>query len=100
MSIRDKPPFRADHVGSFLRPDALLRKREQLESGAATQENLRELENECIGKLIEFQESMGLESVTDGEFRRGTFHGDFISQLENVEFNPQCRGEIPSFRGG
>lgn len=86
VSFHDKPPFRADHVGSFLRPDELLRMRERVEQGEATGESLRELEDKSIADLVGLQESLGLQSITDGEFRRGTFHGDFIGQLENVEF--------------
>lgn len=86
MSVHDRPPFRADHVGSFLRPDELLRTRECVEQGRADEASLRALEDKSITDLVAFQESLGLKSITDGEFRRGTFHGDFISQLDNVEF--------------
>ncbi len=86
MSMELRPPFRADHVGSLLRPASLLALRERVEQGAATEEELRQHEDECIREVVRLQESLGLESITDGEFRRGTFHGDFISALENVEF--------------
>jgi 5-methyltetrahydropteroyltriglutamate--homocysteine methyltransferase len=86
MSMELRPPFRADHVGSLLRPASLLSLRERAEQGKATDEQLRQHEDECIREVVRLQESLGLESITDGEFRRGTFHGDFISALENVEF--------------
>lgn len=86
MAKRTRPPFRADHVGSLLRPDRLLEMRKKVDAGRADAAELEALENECITELVKFQEDIGLESVTDGEFRRGTFHGDFLGQLENVEF--------------
>lgn len=86
MTKRNRPPFRADHVGSFLRPRNLLELRQEVDAGRADTADLRALEDECIADLVRFQEDIGLESVTDGEFRRGTFHGDFLRQLENVEF--------------
>ncbi len=86
MSKELRPPFRADHVGSLLRPDSLLSLRERVDSGEADQQALKRHEDECIRDVVQFQESIGLHTITDGEFRRGTFHGDFIGALENVEF--------------
>lgn len=86
MTQRNRPPFRADHVGSFLRPQKLLDFRAQVEAGQADLRALRSLEDECIAELVSFQEAIGLESITDGEYRRGTFHGDFLSRFENLEF--------------
>lgn len=86
MTSNNRPPFRADHVGSLLRPQSLLELREQVGSGTKTAEELRAHEDECIRSAVELQESLGLESITDGEFRRETFHGDFLDSLENVEF--------------
>jgi 5-methyltetrahydropteroyltriglutamate--homocysteine methyltransferase len=83
----EPPPFRADHVGSLLRPKSLLELRERrdpADAGAAAR--LRAHEDECIAAVVARQEAVGLEGVTDGEFRRESFHGDFLSRLENVEF--------------
>ena len=86
MTQRTRPPFRADHVGSLLRPQSLLDLREQAKSGTVTPAELRVHEDECIAEVAKMQESLGLQSITDGEFRRESFHGDFIGQVEGVEF--------------
>ena len=86
MSGRLQPPFRADHVGSLLRPASLLQLRAQAERGEVSAEALRHHEDECIRQVVELQESVGLAGVTDGEYRRESFHGDFIRQLGGVEF--------------
>jgi 5-methyltetrahydropteroyltriglutamate--homocysteine methyltransferase len=85
MMLRGNPPFRADHVGSFLRPPQLLAAREQWKQQAITREQLREEEDRAIRDVVGFQEDVGLSSVTDGEFRRTYFHIDFLEQLEGVE---------------
>jgi 5-methyltetrahydropteroyltriglutamate--homocysteine methyltransferase len=85
MSIRQSPPFRADHVGSFLRPPPLLAAREQWKTGAISRQQLRESEDQAIRDVVAFQQDLGLASVTDGEFRRTYFHIDFLEQLEGVE---------------
>jgi len=82
---RNTPPFRADHVGSFLRPKALLDAREQHKSGAINAAALRRVEDEAIRGIVKFQEDLGLRGITDGEFRRTYFHIDFLTQLEGVE---------------
>ncbi|MFL5862584.1 MAG: 5-methyltetrahydropteroyltriglutamate--homocysteine S-methyltransferase [Solirubrobacteraceae bacterium] len=82
---RTKPPFRADHVGSLLRPRRLLDAREDLAKGSITPQELRTIEDEEIGKIVEMQRSAGLQSATDGEFRRGSWHMDFIYQLGGIE---------------
>ncbi len=82
-----KPPFRADHVGSLLRPESLLDAREQWKSGALDAEALRRREDEAIAAIVGKQEAVGLRSVTDGEFRRESFHVDFISRIGGVETN-------------
>ena len=88
---RNAPPFRADHVGSFLRPKALLDAREQHKSGAIDAAALRRVEDEAIRGIVKFQEDLGLRGITDGEFRRTYFHIDFLTQLEGVE----TKGGIP-----
>ena len=85
MSQRSLPPFRADHVGSFLRPKALLDAREKQQKGAITKAELRTVEDAAIRDIVKFQESLGLQGITDGEFRRTYFHIDFLEQLEGVE---------------
>jgi 5-methyltetrahydropteroyltriglutamate--homocysteine methyltransferase len=90
MSARDKPPFRADHVGSLLRPPALMRARARFKAGDIDGEALREVEDEAILGVIELQREAGLRSVTDGEFRRTSWHMDFIYSLGGIE---QVAGE-------
>ncbi len=85
MSARTTPPFRADHVGSFLRPKYLLDAREQRAKGEITAEQLRAVEDKAITEIVKFQEDVGLQSVTDGEFRRTYFHIDFLEQLGGVK---------------
>jgi len=80
-----KPPFRADHVGSFLRPDYLLDARRRFRAGEIDRAALREVEDEAIRGVVAFQEGLGLKSVTDGEFRRTHFHSDFLLQLDGIE---------------
>jgi 5-methyltetrahydropteroyltriglutamate--homocysteine methyltransferase len=79
-----RPPFRADHVGSFLRPKYLLDAREQRARGAITPTALREVEDRAIREIVKFQQDLGLHGITDGEFRRTWFHIDFLAQLEGV----------------
>jgi 5-methyltetrahydropteroyltriglutamate--homocysteine methyltransferase len=85
MSRRSTPPFRADHVGSFLRPPALLDARERFRAGEIAREAMRAAEDSAIADIVRFQEDLGLHSVTDGEFRRTYFHVDFLEQLAGVE---------------
>ena len=85
MSPRDVPPFRADHVGSFLRPKELLDAREKFKLGGIDRDELRAIEDTAIHSVVRFQEDLGLRGITDGEFRRTYFHIDFLEQLEGVE---------------
>ena len=85
MTRLTKPPFRADHVGSFLRPKYLLDAREQAARQAITAAQLREVEDRAITEIVKFQEDVGLQSITDGEFRRTYFHIDFLEQLGGVK---------------
>jgi 5-methyltetrahydropteroyltriglutamate--homocysteine methyltransferase len=82
---RAKPPFRADHVGSFLRPEPLKQARAKHEQGAIAAAELAEIENREIEKVIKRQEDVGLELATDGEFRRSWWHFDFFGMLDGVE---------------
>src|SRR5262249_4819696 len=79
-----RPPFRADHVGSLLRPQEVLRARDELAAGAITAEHLREIEDAAIQKIISMQAEVGLKTATDGELRRESWHMDFIYQLGGV----------------
>ena len=81
---RTRPPFRADHVGSLLRPAALLRARDDFAAGAIDDVELRGIEDEAIRDVVRKQEEVGLQSATDGEFRRASWHMDFIYQLEGI----------------
>ena len=85
MTKRTTPPFRADHVGSFLRPKYLLDAREKAAKGALSKEELRKVEDKAIAEVVQFQEDVGLQAVTDGEFRRTYFHIDFLEQLGGVK---------------
>ena len=85
MSTRKTPPFRADHVGSFLRPKRLLEAREKKAKGEISATELRKVEDDAITEIVKFQEDVGLQSITDGEFRRTYFHIDFLEQLGGVK---------------
>ena len=82
---RMRPPFRADHVGSLLRPAALKEARAQRERGEITAEKLTEIEDRAIEALIAKQEAIGLKSITDGEFRRASWQTDFLQALDGIE---------------
>jgi 5-methyltetrahydropteroyltriglutamate--homocysteine methyltransferase len=84
MAMRDKPPFRADHVGSLLRPRKLLDARADFEAGKIDAAELRGIEDEAIRDVVKMQEEVGLRSATDGEFRRASWHMDFIYQLGGI----------------
>ncbi len=94
---RTKPPFRADHVGSFLRPAALKEARADREKGAITPAELKAVENREIEKIIKKQEELGLKLATDGEFRRSWWHFDFLGMLDGVEVYDTDQGI--QFRG-
>src|SRR4029077_4465954 len=82
---RTVPPFRADHVGSLLRPEKLLRARDEFAAGQISAEQLRAIEDDAIRDAVRMQRDVGLQSATDGEFRRGSWHMDFIYQLGGIE---------------
>src|SRR3974377_1713384 len=84
MSDMSGPPFRADHVGSLLRPPELLRAREEHRAGRLSVEELRHVEDAAIRDVVRMQQEIGLEGVTDGEFRRGSWHMDFLYQIGGV----------------
>src|SRR5262245_50916325 len=82
---RQKPPFRADHVGSFLRPPALKEARAKRERGEIPAAELKAVEDREIATVIRKQEEVGLKSATDGEFRRAFWNYDFLGKLDGVE---------------
>jgi 5-methyltetrahydropteroyltriglutamate--homocysteine methyltransferase len=84
MAQRTKPPFRADHVGSLLRPPALLKAREEQKQGRMTAAELRRIEDDAIRDAVKLQEDVGLQGVTDGEYRRGSWHMDFLYQVGGI----------------
>ena len=81
---RSEPPFRADHVGSLLRPPELLEARAHYAAGTIDAVALRAIEDDAIRDVVALQESVGLQSATDGEFRRASWHMDFIYQLGGI----------------
>jgi methionine synthase II (cobalamin-independent) len=81
---RTKPPFRADHVGSLLRPERLLKSREDFAAGRISADELRATEDDAIRDVVRMQEEVGLQSATDGEFRRASWHMDFIYELDGI----------------
>jgi len=85
MTSRAKPPFRADVVGSLLRPASLLAARERRRKGELSADALRQLEDDAIREAVALQEGVGLEVATDGEFRRELWHMDFLAKFENAE---------------
>jgi len=89
MSDSSGPPFRADHVGSLLRPPELLQARSEHEAGRLSAEELRRVEDAAIRDAVRMQEEIGLQGVTDGEFRRGSWHMDFLYQIGGVATTDQ-----------
>src|SRR3954471_16428977 len=103
-----KPPFRADQVGSLLRPRELAETRLRWKNGGVEDRAFKEIEDHAIREAIRKQEAIGLESITDGEFRRDWWHLDFLSQLDGVELkamsgprfgNPEEQPPIPIITG-
>jgi 5-methyltetrahydropteroyltriglutamate--homocysteine methyltransferase len=88
MAPRTSPPFRADHVGSLLRPPELLDAREAHAAGRLDDEGLKAAEDAAIRDVVRMQEEVGLRTVTDGEFRRASWHMDFIYELDGVSKAP------------
>ena len=88
-----RPPFRADHVGSLLRPDAVkVARREFFEQQSISAEQLRAVEDDAIRDAVRMQEEVGLEAVTDGEIRRSFWHYDFLGALDGLELVERTEG--------
>jgi 5-methyltetrahydropteroyltriglutamate--homocysteine methyltransferase len=98
MSAGKEPPFRADHVGSLLRPPEVRQAREDHRVGRITLEQLREIEDAAIRRLVKLQEDVGLHGVTDGEIRRTSWHMDFFYQIAGVAKLPE-QVRVPFRRG-
>ncbi|HEY2223570.1 5-methyltetrahydropteroyltriglutamate--homocysteine S-methyltransferase [Actinomycetospora sp.] len=94
MSARKLAPFRADHVGSLLRPPALLTARAAHAEGRVGDDELRAAEDDAIRDAVAMQESVGLQSATDGEFRRSSWHMDFLYQLDGVSSSKDSSVEV------
>ncbi len=88
MAQRTSPPYRADHVGSLLRPRGLMEAREAFKEQRIDAGELEGIEDEAIRDVVRMQEEVGLQSATDGEFRRASWHMDFIYQLDGVSTAP------------
>src|ERR1700722_9525414 len=84
MASASKPPFRADHVGSLLRPPAVHDARAKAAKGEITTAALREIEDRAIREVVALQESVGLQGITDGEFRRAFWHVDFLTGFTGI----------------
>jgi 5-methyltetrahydropteroyltriglutamate--homocysteine methyltransferase len=85
---RTTPPFRADHVGSLLRPPELLQARRDLADGRIEADELRAMEDAAVRVAVRMQEDVGLQAATDGELRRASWHMDFIYALDGVQKAP------------
>jgi len=88
MSARLKPPFRADHVGSLIRPQALIRAREAAGKGEISQSELLRIQHEAIRAVVRLQEDLGFRLATDGEYNRGFWQRDFLLKFANVQEAP------------
>jgi 5-methyltetrahydropteroyltriglutamate--homocysteine methyltransferase len=84
MAERSKPPFRADHVGSLIRPDALIKAREARERNAIDDAELARIQHDAIGAVVRLQQEIGLKLVTDGEYNRTFWQRDFLLRFDNV----------------
>ncbi|PYR28224.1 MAG: 5-methyltetrahydropteroyltriglutamate--homocysteine S-methyltransferase [Acidobacteria bacterium] len=93
------PPFRADHVGSLLRPQALLAARRRTRDGEMSRDELRQIEDTHVRDVVGKQEGIGLKSVTDGEFRRTYFHIDFLERLQGVTVSGGIETRFKSAKG-
>jgi len=85
---RNKPPFRADHVGSLIRPEVLIKARERAEKKEISDAELKPIQQAAIREVVRLQEELGLKVVTDGEFNRHSWHRDFMLKFANVQMMP------------
>jgi 5-methyltetrahydropteroyltriglutamate--homocysteine methyltransferase len=96
-SAEPAPPFRADHVGSLLRPEQLLEARARYAAGEIDSAELRDVEDEAIADAVRMQRDIGLRTVTDGEFRRATWHMDFIYAIDGIR-RVEGEGRVVHFK--
>ena len=80
--VHMKPPFHAEHIGSFVRPPRLIEAARARKAGQIPEEQFRRVQDDCIREIVTFQESIGLPSITDGEFRRRSWSAGFIDAVE------------------
>lgn len=85
MVYQKKAPFRANHVGSLLRPPELLEAREKHQKGEIGAAELREVEDRCIRDVVRMQENVGMQGITDGEYRRTLWNADFLRQFDGIK---------------
>jgi 5-methyltetrahydropteroyltriglutamate--homocysteine methyltransferase len=88
MPERTRPPFRADHVGSLIRPQELIKAREQAQNNEISGAELARIQHAAIREVVCLQENLGLKLVTDGEFNRTSWHRDFMLRFANVKLVP------------
>lgn len=98
-AIALRAPFRVDHVGSFLRPDTIKEARKKVVEGTLSKDDLRKIENNEIIRLVEKQKEVGIHGITDGEFRRGFWHIDFLEHLNGIEGYVPETGYNQKFHG-
>src|SRR3954463_10417388 len=96
MTDASGPPFRADHVGSLLRPENLLEARARYAAGEIDAAELRGIEDEAIADVVRMQGDIGLRTATDGEFRRASWHMDFIYAINGIARVPEGNIVVPS----
>ena len=87
MSARSTPPFRAEHLGSLIRPASLIKAREEWRAGKLPREALRSLEDECIREVVKLQERSGLQVISDGEFRKWSWRDLLIDASDGFSAN-------------
>jgi 5-methyltetrahydropteroyltriglutamate--homocysteine methyltransferase len=88
MNPRGRPPFRADHIGSLLRPPPLRQAFRRRAKGDIAEDEFARIQDECVREAVRMQEEIGLEIVTDGEFRRGSYWGRFVERTAGLEIRP------------
>src|SRR3974390_1167940 len=88
LPAQGRPPFRADHIGSLLRPQALRQAFRRRSSGEMDDAAFARLQDQCIRDVVNLQEQVGLQVVTDGEFRRGSYWGRFVERTQGFEIKP------------
>src|SRR5690349_203718 len=99
MTVEHQPPFRAEHIGSLLRPPSLLDQRARFARGEIKRDEMRQSEDAAIIEAIRLQERLGFAFVTDGEFRRRSYHSYFYQQLGDLDIDAVPQNEAATGRG-